>query len=131
MKLACLLSACLIASAAQAAEPASVTIEKDLSQGVRLYGVDGQRMWPSQGSSIEVTPGLHTLQIRYAFDFQRDQNGGFVAKYDFECDFVEAGTYTLRSADSRPTERVPTLWIDADGHAAPRCRPLQATSASR
>ena len=123
-KLACVLLACIAAASASAKDPAKVTLVKDLSQGLRLHAVDGQRVWPTQGRRIEVSPGVHTLEVRYAFDFQRDQDGGFVEAYAFECDFSGAGPYTLRSIDSRVVERVPTLWIEADGQATPRCRAL-------
>ena len=76
------------------------------------------------GRHVEVSPGVHTLQIRYAFDFERQQNGGFVAIYEFECDFTGTGPYILRSKDSRIIERVPTIWIEANGQA-PHCRALK------
>ncbi|MUV14602.1 hypothetical protein [Noviluteimonas gilva] len=117
------LVACIVASTANAANP-SVTLQRDLSPGVRLHSVDGQRVWPTEGRTVELSPGVHTLQIRYAFDFQRDQNGGFVATYDFECEFAGTGPYTLRSKDSRIVERVPTIWIEGNGQA-PNCRVIE------
>ena len=124
LKLACVVLTCLAASTANAVNPAGTTLMSDLSRGVRLHRVDGQRVWPLQGKRIDVSPGLHTLQFRYAFDFQREQNGGFVVTYEFECTFTGAGPYILRSRDSRVTERVPRIWIETKGQAAPRCHPV-------
>ena len=120
LKRLCVALACMMPFAVNAAN-GSVTLQRDLSPGVRLHSVDGQRVWPSEGRRVELSPGVHTLQIRYAFDFERDQNGGFVATYEFECDFTGAGPYTLRSKDSRIVERVPTIWIEGDGQAPPNC----------
>jgi len=125
LKLACVVLGCLTASTANAVNPAGTTLLKDLSRGVRLHSVDGQRVWPLQGKRIDVSPGFHTLQFRYAFDFQREQNGGFVVTYEFECEFTGTGPYILRSKDSRVTELVPRIWIETNGQAAPRCHPVQ------
>jgi hypothetical protein len=124
LKLACVVLTCLAASTANAVDPAGTTLMKDLSRGVRLHSVDGQRVWPAQGKRIDLSPGVHTLQFRYTFDFEREQDGGFVATYEFACEFTGTGPYVLRSRDSRVTERVPTIWIETNGQAAPRCQPV-------
>ncbi|UHQ18791.1 hypothetical protein LVB87_11420 [Lysobacter sp. KIS68-7] len=124
LKFACVVVICMAASAAHAADPAGVPLLKDLSRGVRLHSIDGQRVWPLQGRRIDVTPGLHTLQFRYAFDFQRAQNGGFVTMLEFKCAFTGAGPYILRSRDRRVTELEPEIWIEVNGQASPRCHPV-------
>ena len=102
----------------------AILIQKDLSPGVRLHSVDGERKRSSK--PIPLVSGVHLLKFTYAYDAQRDQSGPWVNWFTFECSIDAAGTYTLRSKDSKFPDMTPTIWIESANQVAPKCIRIDA-----
>jgi len=125
------LALALAASPASAAPPASapapgITLKNELSAGVRLYGIDEDRVSMLGGNRIKLPAGSHTLNLRHAYDFEKSSSGPWVVQYDFMCEFPHPGNYTLHSKDGSIASTAPTIWIEAEGENAPACKRVGA-----
>jgi hypothetical protein len=98
---------------------AQVSVQKELSPGVRLYSVNGERQRFAR--TIRLASGTHVFRFNYAYDNKRDHGGKWVSRFTVECSFDQAGTYTLRSKDSKVPDQVPIIWIESQNQAAPKC----------
>ena len=102
----------------------AVIVKKDLSPGVRLESVNGERK--RFAKSIPLASGTHVFEFTYAYDAKRDQGGPWVSRFAFECSLDTAGTYTLHSKDSKVPDMAPAIWIESTNQVAPKCARIGA-----
>ena len=122
--LASLLVAAPTVAASKESDTQAVIVKKDLSPGVRLHSVNGERK--RFDKIIPLDSGTHIFEFTYAYDAERDQGGPWVSRFAFECSLVGAGTYTLHSKDSKVAEMVPVIWIESTNQVPPKCTRIGA-----
>ena len=59
----------------------AVMVQKELSPGVRLHAVDGERK--RFAKTIPLASGTHVFEFTYAYDAERDQGGPWVSRFAF------------------------------------------------
>jgi hypothetical protein len=122
--LASLLVALPTLAVSKQADSEAVMVQKELSPGVRLHAVDGERK--RFAKTIPLASGTHVFEFTYAYDAERDQGGPWVSRFAFECSIGIPGTYTLRSKDSKVADMAPVIWIESANQVAPQCTRIGA-----